>query len=274
MSLVSIGEFAQASRLSPKALRLYDELGLLVPAHVDPATGYRWYTLDQLERARHVAILRRIGVPLAQIKQLLELAPEAAAGEVAAHWEAIVAEHTARGELAGLLVNELLEKRPLMYEVEVREVPERRLLSLLRRMHSDELIPKSRELFVLPLREAPRIEGIAGAPFMIFHGEVSGDSDGPIEWCRPVPEDRAEEVAAQFPLYELRTEPAHVEAFVRQEAPGAWASGTQAELALRALQTWATENRRQPLGGIRMVLVHNPANGDRGPDQQFAVALR
>ena len=68
--------------------------------------------------------------------------------------------------------------------------------------------------------------------------------------------------------------PAHVEAFVRQEAPGAWAGGTRAELALQALRTWATEHRRQPLGGIRMVLVGNPANGERGPDSQFAVALR
>ena len=43
MGLVSIGEFSRLSRLSPKALRLYDELGLLVPDHVDPVTGYRVY---------------------------------------------------------------------------------------------------------------------------------------------------------------------------------------------------------------------------------------
>jgi DNA-binding transcriptional MerR regulator len=276
MSLVSIGEFAQASRLSPKALRLYDELGLLVPAHVDPDTGYRWYTPDQLPRARRVSILRRIGMPLARIRHLLALPPETAAEEVLAHWTAAEAEHVARGELAGLLVDELLEKRSAMYEVEVRQVPERRVLSLIRRLHQDELIPKSRELFIFPLREAPRIEGVDGAPYMIFHGEISADSDGPIEWCRPVPEDRAEEVAAQFPLYVLRTEPAHEEAFVRQEAPGAWASGAQAELAMQALRSWAIEHHREPLGAgaVRMLLIRNPANGDRGPDSQFAVALR
>ena len=43
MGLVSIDEFSRLSRLSPKALRLYDDLGLLVPDHVDAATGYRWY---------------------------------------------------------------------------------------------------------------------------------------------------------------------------------------------------------------------------------------
>ena len=270
MSLVSIGEFAQASRLSPKALRLYDELGLLVPEQVDPITGYRRYALDQLERARRVSALRRIGVPLARIRQLLELAPWDAADEVLAYWAAADAEHAARGELAGLLVNELMQKESTMYEVEVREVPERRVLSLIRRLHQDELIPKSRELFIFPLREAPRIEGVDGAPFMIFHGEISGDSDGPIEWCRPVPADRAEEIAAGFPLYALRTEPAHEEAFVRQETPGAWASGAQAELAMQSLRAWATERGRQPLGAgaVRMLLISNPANGGRSEERR------
>ena len=69
--LVSIGEFSRLSRLSPKALRLYDDLGLLMPDHVDAATGYRWYPGTQLEQARVVALLRRIGVPLAQVRNML-----------------------------------------------------------------------------------------------------------------------------------------------------------------------------------------------------------
>ena len=43
MELMSIGEFARLSRLSAKALRLYDELRLLPPARVDPDSGHRWY---------------------------------------------------------------------------------------------------------------------------------------------------------------------------------------------------------------------------------------
>lgn len=54
-TMLTIGAFAAASRLSPKALRLYDELDLLRPARVDPDTGYRYYALAQLERARLVA---------------------------------------------------------------------------------------------------------------------------------------------------------------------------------------------------------------------------
>ena len=57
MSEMSIGEFARRSRLSPKALRLYDELGLLTPVRVDDNSGYRLYVADQLEQAGRPRVL-------------------------------------------------------------------------------------------------------------------------------------------------------------------------------------------------------------------------
>ncbi|MDT7743473.1 MAG: family protein phosphatase, partial [Actinomycetota bacterium] len=83
---MTIGEFAVAAGLTPKALRLYDELGLLRPARVDPTTGYRSYLPAQLERARLVAALRRVGMPLARIGGIGELPPAAAAADLAAWW--------------------------------------------------------------------------------------------------------------------------------------------------------------------------------------------
>jgi DNA-binding transcriptional MerR regulator len=62
-----IGEMARASGLSVSALRFYDGAGVLVPAEVDPGTGYRRYADDQLRAARLVASLRRVGMPLAEI---------------------------------------------------------------------------------------------------------------------------------------------------------------------------------------------------------------
>ena len=119
-----------------------------------------------------------------------------------------------------------------------------------------------------------RVEGIAGAPFTIYYGEVSGDSDGPVEFCWPVPGDQAAEIAARFPDLTLRTEPAHQEAFVGQGKPGVWDNGTEIEVAIEALIAWASEQQRQPSGGVRSVLVFNPANQGAGPDCEFAVALR
>ena len=112
--MLTIGEFARASRLSPKALRLYDELGLLPPARVDPASGYRFYRPDQLERARLVAWLRRLGMPLARIRVVCDLPPRAAAAEVAAFWAQAEADLASRRDLAAFLTSYLTGKDTAM----------------------------------------------------------------------------------------------------------------------------------------------------------------
>jgi len=114
MGLLTIGAFAKASRLSPKALRLYDELGLLPPARIDPATGYRLYAPEQLERARLVAWLRRLGMPLARIREVCELEAPAAAAEVRAFWARVEADTAARRDLAAFLIDHLSWKDPTM----------------------------------------------------------------------------------------------------------------------------------------------------------------
>ncbi|WP_246080145.1 MerR family transcriptional regulator [Nonomuraea mesophila] len=105
--LLTIGAFARAVRLSPKALRLYDQLGLLRPAAVDGESGYRFYDPAQLERARLIASLRRLGMPLARIRQVCDLPGPAAAEEIAAYWQQVLTETAARGELATFLVDYL-----------------------------------------------------------------------------------------------------------------------------------------------------------------------
>ncbi|MFE1752069.1 MerR family transcriptional regulator [Streptomyces anandii] len=114
MGLLTIGAFAKASRLSPKALRLYGELGLLVPARVDPVTGYRLYAPEQLDRARLVAWLRRLGMPLARIRHVCSLEPGAAAREVRAFWGEVEADTAARRDLAAFLIDHLTWKDPAM----------------------------------------------------------------------------------------------------------------------------------------------------------------
>src|SRR5205085_12351248 len=108
------GAFAQASGLSRKALRLYDELGLLHPARVDPDTLYRFYEPGQLERARLVAWLRRLGMPLALIRSVSGLPSARAAEELAAYWAAVEAETAARRELAVFLIGYLSGKDTAM----------------------------------------------------------------------------------------------------------------------------------------------------------------
>src|SRR5690349_11825484 len=69
--MITIGDFSSRCGLSPKVLRTYADAGVLVPAAVDPASGYRYYELAQLEQAATVRRLRRAGVGLADIGQFL-----------------------------------------------------------------------------------------------------------------------------------------------------------------------------------------------------------
>jgi phosphoribosylaminoimidazole-succinocarboxamide synthase len=94
-SLLGIGQMAQGSGLTVSALRFYAGASVLEPAVVDPDTGYRWYQPDQLRQARLIAQLRRVAMPLRDIRQVL------AARDDAVEVSRIIEEHLNRLE-AGL----------------------------------------------------------------------------------------------------------------------------------------------------------------------------
>lgn len=71
MQLMPIGRFSRLTGLGVKALRNYDEVGLLVPAAVDDETGYRFYSPDQVDRAETIRLLRRLDMPLEEIRSTL-----------------------------------------------------------------------------------------------------------------------------------------------------------------------------------------------------------
>jgi DNA-binding transcriptional MerR regulator len=274
---MSIGEFARQTQLSQKALRLYDELGLLAPARVDPGSGYRFYDESQLDQARLVASLRHIGAPLADIKVIIGLEPGAAAKQVAAYWSEIERDHQARRHLAEHLIDRLSGKRSVMYEVTTREIPARSVLWVKRNVQGEQGAWAFGKEFVgiFKQRSLPHMEGIAGAAFCIFYGEVSDDSDGPLEWCRPVPDDGAERVAAQYPELGLRTEPAHTEAYVHL-GPGGQTNAIEWQLVSESLQTWARQHDRKPseLGARITYLATPPRTPQSAPDCDFAIPLQ
>jgi DNA-binding transcriptional MerR regulator/effector-binding domain-containing protein len=70
-STVSVGRFATMTHLSVKTLRHYHGVGLLEPAEVDPDTGYRYYTLEQLPTAQLIRRLRDLRMPIADVRAVL-----------------------------------------------------------------------------------------------------------------------------------------------------------------------------------------------------------
>ena len=249
MKEISIGEFARRSRLSLKALRLYDERGVLVPSRVDQASGYRYYDPAQLEQARLVVMLRQLQLPLAAVKELLACDPADAAARVAEHWRDVEAAHDARRGLADHLVSRLRGKRSVMYEVALREIPERSLLCLKRNVEEQEMWAFGKEFIaILRARPLPKIEGREGAMLCIWWGLVNDDGNGPIEWCAPVPAGQAESLAPHYPELTLRTEPAHREAFVALPVGPGGTPAVHLQLALESLQAWGQEQEREHEG--------------------------
>jgi DNA-binding transcriptional MerR regulator len=130
------GEFSAATRLSPKAMRLYAEQGLLVPACTDPGTGYRRYHSGQISRARLIGRLRALHLPLARIAVLLTLSPQARQAELRAWLAAQETELQHRRELVEVLDS---TRRAVAGSPALRNRPQRKLLSRQQRVRIDGL---------------------------------------------------------------------------------------------------------------------------------------
>ncbi|MFF5183913.1 MerR family transcriptional regulator [Streptomyces sp. NPDC000345] len=242
--LLTIGVFAARARLSAKALRLYDRLGLLAPAHVDEVSGYRYYRAAQVDRARLVAMLRQLDMPLARIAEIVGIPVGAEAGDrLAAYWGEVEARFAAQRTLAAYLRGRLSGRSSEMYEkfeIAMAEVPARVVVTETRHTLADELpawIPAS-----LGRLEAAAGEcgGSTGAPFVVYHAEVSMDSDGPAESCVPVADEAAARAwaAAQGRgrQAEARVEPARRLAYTR--ITKAQVAHPQIIAAFEAVEAW------------------------------------
>jgi effector-binding domain-containing protein len=68
--MLKIGDFSRLARVSVKALRYYDEIGLLKPVSVDQFSGYRYYSAAQLPRLNRILLLKELGLSLEEVALL------------------------------------------------------------------------------------------------------------------------------------------------------------------------------------------------------------
>ena len=140
-----------------------------------------------------------------------------------------------------------------MYDIEKRSMPERKLLTISRHVTIDGTDAFFNDAFSRLRGAARGVEGIAGCPFLVFYGDVSEDSDGPIELCRPVAPGTGEDAVAGLADIQFRVERAHDEAYIRVALKDmSWPSLLP---ACDALARWATERQREPAGALRQVLI-------------------
>lgn len=177
---------SRASGLSLKALRLYDANGLLVPARVDPATGYRSYGPEQLERARSIALLRRLELPLRAVAEVLDAPASEQRARLLGWREAEREGFARRSQLVDVLVDTVGERRaPTVYgdeRVRIVRMPARKLATITRRVAQHELVT-SLVADTLTIRAHLEAHGGAGADEhrVVFHDPVGHDLPGRIE---------------------------------------------------------------------------------------------
>ena len=246
--LLTIGVFARRSRLSPKALRLYDERGVLTPAHVDEDSGYRRYAESQLETARLVASLRRLEMPLAEVAAVVAAPESRRADLVERYWATVEQRFAHQRQLAAHLRNRLAGGQGGydMYEIAERDVPEQLFLTEQRHVVVQDLPGWIGSSVGRLIESAEALGGPAGPTTVIYHGEVNEDSDGPVEVCVPVARDGA--VDSDVPS---RVEPAHREAYTR--ITKAQVEFPQILSAYEAVDSWIRSGGKTLTGSPREV---------------------
>jgi DNA-binding transcriptional MerR regulator len=206
---LSIGEFAELTRLTPKALRIYDGSGLLEPAEIDEWTGYRRYLPLQIPTGRLIGLLRAADLSLAVIESVIAEIPDPdrACARLEALLDGLEREQHGRRLVIRHAQSVIRKETDPMFEVTTRDVPARRVMSIQRRQRGDQtdaFVAEAKAAFAAHLGDvAPT------GPFtLIFHGPVNDQADGPIEAALGVTAE-----IEPTELIGIRTEPAHTEAY-------------------------------------------------------------
>jgi effector-binding domain-containing protein len=190
MMMFRIGDFSRLGRVTVKALRHYDRVGLLRPALVDPATGYRHYSADQMPRLSRILALKEAGLSLEEIATIL--------GEDLPTEELLGILKLKRGELAQRIRDEETKLRRLetllsrtdeengmsSYDVTLKKTAPVKIASL------RGVVPTYGDQGMLwnELCSHPGASGknSAGAPFTIYYDEEYKERDVDLEVCVPV----------------------------------------------------------------------------------------
>ncbi|MFI1992361.1 MerR family transcriptional regulator [Actinoplanes sp. NPDC020271] len=208
---LSIAEFGRLAGLSAKALRLYAASGLLPPADVDESSGYRRYTPAQLDPARRISLLRRLGVPLGLIGEMLALPDAEAVTRLDRWWASEDAAMEARRSTYYWLRTGLAHaddpQRP--YSVRTERRSERKIATIRVEVDQQALVPAIGTA-QWTIRAHLDEQGAVHGPehWVIYHGLVTPDAEATVEVCVPFAGtvEPAREIA-------LRLEPARLVAF-------------------------------------------------------------
>ncbi|MEV4457902.1 GyrI-like domain-containing protein [Microbispora sp. NPDC049633] len=257
--LLSIGQFARLTRLSVKQLRHYATLGLLEPAWVDPASGYRYYRTAQARDALAIGLLRSLDVPLPVVAAVL-----------AASTDAGQEDGTRAGGAGGeAAVAAALAK--VKEDLEAELARRRRALKTLERVLATGLPTAEATVVTEPPRPAIVVHDLAATP-----EDIGRATSACVARLMAAPMTAVPALVGLFPLDYGEAVPVAV-ALTGPDLPdvpgarpdilpgGAFATSTHVgpydhvPLTAHALLAWCAERGHTPTGPLREVYVSDPA---------------
>lgn len=272
--MFKIGDFSKLSRVSVKALRFYAEIGLLLPAHVDDSSGYRYYAADQLPRLNRILALKDLGFTLEQIAAALQdgVSAEQLRGMLRMKQAEIAQRMQAEQDLLGRVEARLhqIEQEGKMsnYEVVIKQVDPIKVASVRDTIQSyPEVGRLFNEVCGYLQQHGVRLTGPCAA---LWHdaGHKESDIDG--EGCVPIEgnlegNDRVK--VSTLPAVATMASTIHHGAY------------SAFDLAYSAILTWIDANGYRIVGPNREVYLQSKGDGNQNDEScvteiQFPVAKR
>jgi DNA-binding transcriptional MerR regulator len=248
-NLMPIGRFAASVRLSVKALRHYDELGLLAPAFVDASTGYRYYAPTQARAAVLIGMLRELELPLASIQRALCAKPAELRGLLVAEAEGVERELVQRERALRSLQHLARAGSLTPYEISLYEAAPLRVARRTLETTVDRLVPESSAAIYTLLADLRRAGWKEEGPILCENEDPEEDGRQVVHVCATV--GPKQEIAGAD-LIELPGG-----AFARLLHTGPFET---LGLAYHALHAFAQERGHERRGPMREIYVNDPAD--------------
>jgi DNA-binding transcriptional MerR regulator len=260
--MFKIGDFSRLGQVSVRMLRHYDDLDLLKPAHIDPFTDYRYYTIEQLPRLNRILALKDLGLPLEKIATLLqqdlpltELQELLRSRQVELHQQ-IQADQARLNRLSARLRQLEQEGQHSVYDVVVKTIPTARIASAREIVPAIADMPQYRGILIERLYGWLKQQGIvpAGYEIVLYHVAEYTETDIDMEFAIAIPERAKLTGNPGDDLITVRELPTNT------QVASVFHSGMIQDItqAITALFTWIGANGYTSNGAIREIHLFGP----------------
>jgi DNA-binding transcriptional MerR regulator len=267
--MFSIGEFSKIARVSGRLLRYYDSIGLLSPRRIDPATGYRYYTADQLGRLNRILALKDLGLSLEQVARMIDdrISTDEIRGMLMlkkAELERTLSEEASRLRHIESRLQQVDEQGSLRdYDVIVKSAPAQPYLSVRRTFpRMDDAVGMLRDVARTVAAKVP--QNIREKMVVVAYSDFE-DEDLDLEIGFSLTEKTAKRVVLPDAAELTMTELPAVESLATVVRSG---PNYQSHLGFGALGLWMEANRCRIAGPSREVFLEPPF---QRPEQEDAV---